>query len=132
MLHDFDPAITTTGSFPSTRWSLIVKAGALASSEDRSALGELCKLYWYPLYTFIRGKGNDHNRTLDLTQSYFARLLEKGVIARADRAKGRFRSFLRADCDHFLIDDDRRRRVRAKILKAGADLENRSIFDHVG
>jgi RNA polymerase sigma-70 factor (ECF subfamily) len=133
MLHDVDPAITRTGSFPSTRWSLIVKAGALASSEDRSALGELCSLYWYPLYTFIRRKGHDHNRTLDLTQSYFARLLEKGVIAKADRTKGRFRSFLRTDCDHFLIDDERRRLVRAKILKAvsidGDDAENRYRFE---
>jgi DNA-directed RNA polymerase specialized sigma24 family protein len=117
MPQHLDPSITVTGSFPSTRWSLIVRAGALASSEDRAALTELCSLYWYPLYAFIRSKGNDPDRSLDLTQSFFARLLEKGVIARADRSKGRFRSFLRTDCQHFLVDNLRRERVRARVLK---------------
>jgi hypothetical protein len=74
MPNDFDPGVTVTGSFPSTHWSLIVKAGALGSSEDRAALAEICSLYWYPLYAFIRRKGNDHNRALDLTQSNFERL----------------------------------------------------------
>jgi RNA polymerase sigma-70 factor (ECF subfamily) len=78
MLYEFDPVIAVTGSFPSTRWSLIMRAGTLGSPEDRAALSELCSLYWYPLYAFIRRKGNDHNQSLDLTQSYFERLLEKG------------------------------------------------------
>jgi DNA-directed RNA polymerase specialized sigma24 family protein len=76
--------------------------------DARSALAELCAAYWYPIYAFVRRKGNDAEKSLDLTQSYFQRLLETGVLAAADRRKGRFRSFLRADCEHFLIDGYRR------------------------
>jgi DNA-directed RNA polymerase specialized sigma24 family protein len=95
-------------SFPSTRWSRVIVAADLATPDARSALAELCTAYWYPIYAFIRRKGNDAEKSLDLTQSYFARLLEKGVLAAADRRKGRFRSFLRADCEHFLVDLYRR------------------------
>lgn len=133
MSHDFDPGIAVTGSFPSTRWSLIFRAGALISSEARAALTELCSLYWYPLYAFIRRKGIDPDQALDLTQSYFARLLEKGVIVGADQSKGRFRAFLRTDCQHFLIDYHRRQRVRARVLKPvsidAGDAENRYRFE---
>jgi DNA-directed RNA polymerase specialized sigma24 family protein len=94
-------------AFPSTQWSRVVVAADLATPDARSALAELCAAYWYPIYAFIRRKGNDAEKSLDLTQSYFQRLLEKGVLAAADRRKGRFRSFLRADCEHFLIDQHR-------------------------
>jgi len=94
-------------AFPSTRWSRVVAAVDLATPDARSALAELCTAYWYPIYAFVRRKGNDAEKSLDLTQSYFARLLEKGVLAAADRRKGRFRAFLRADCEHFLIDQHR-------------------------
>lgn len=135
MLLDFDPGVTVTESFPSTRWSLIVRAGALGTSEDREALTELCSLYWYPLYAFVRSKGHDPERSFDLTQSYFARLLEKGVIARANQSKGRFRSFLRTDCHHFLIDEQRKQLVRHRVLKPisidGVEAENRYRFEPV-
>jgi len=98
-------------AFPSTRWSRVVAAADLAAPDARSALAELCSAYWYPIYAFVRRKGNDAEKSLDLTQSYFARLLEKGVLAAADRRKGRFRSFLRADCEHFLIDQHRREKA---------------------
>jgi RNA polymerase sigma-70 factor (ECF subfamily) len=133
MSYEFDPGIAVTASFPSTNWSLIIRVGALASSEAQEALTELCSLYWYPPYAFIRSKGNDPEQALDLTQSYFERLLEKGVIARADRGKGRFRSFLRTDCHHFLIDDKRRQWVRARVLKHvsinAGDAENRYRYE---
>jgi RNA polymerase sigma-70 factor (ECF subfamily) len=133
MLHDLDPGISATISFPSTRWSLVLRAGALSTAEDSAAITELCSLYWYPLYAFIRRKGNDPDRAVDLTQSYFVRLLEKGVIARADQTKGRFRSFLRSDCEHFLVDDHRRRRVRDHKLKPvsidASEAENRYRFE---
>jgi DNA-directed RNA polymerase specialized sigma24 family protein len=79
-------------------------AADLATPDARSALAELCAAYWYPIYAFVRRKGNDAEESLDLTQSYLQRLLEKGVLAAADRSKGRFRSFLRTDCEHFLIN----------------------------
>ncbi len=80
--------------FPSTRWSKVVAAADLATPEARSALAELCSAYWYPIYVFIRRKGNDAEKSQDLAQSYFARLLEKPVLAAADPRKGRFRSFI--------------------------------------
>jgi len=135
MSHDFDPAIAVTGSFPSTRWSLVVRAGALATPETRSALAELCSLYWYPLYAFIRRKGNDPDRALDLTQGYFTQLLERDKIAEVDQSKGRFRAFLRTDCQHFLIDQYRRRTVRrdeiSRVSIDGNDAEDRYRFEPV-
>ncbi len=90
--------------FPTTHWICVARAGAPASSKARAALAELCGAYWYPIYAFIRRKGHGPDRALDLTQDYFARLLEKGTVAAADPAKGRFRSFLLADCSFFLAD----------------------------
>jgi RNA polymerase sigma-70 factor (ECF subfamily) len=101
-----------TGSFPTTCWSLILRAGDRAGPGDREALATLCRAYWYPIYAFIRRKGYDPDDAQDLTQAYFARLLEKGVIAAAARRKGRFRAFLRTDCQHFLIDQYRGRLAR--------------------
>ena len=108
--------------FPTTRWTLIV--GAVEdSSHDREALAELCRAYWYPIYAFIRRKGHDPDHALDLAQSYFARLIERGAIAAVDPAKGRFRSFLRADCGFFLADQADRDRA----LKRGGGLTPLSI-----
>jgi DNA-directed RNA polymerase specialized sigma24 family protein len=104
--------------FPSTRWSRVVAAADLAMPDARSALAELCSAYWYPIYVFIRRKGNDAEKSLDLTQSYFARLLEKPVLAAADPRKGRFRSFIRTDCEHFLISEHR----RDKAIQRGGDI----------
>jgi RNA polymerase sigma-70 factor (ECF subfamily) len=107
-----DPHGHPTESFPTTRWSLILEAGDRAGPEARDALATLCTAYWYPIYALIRRKGQDPEDAQDLTQAYFARLLERGVIAAADRRKGRFRTFLRTDCQHFLIDQYRRNRAR--------------------
>ena len=109
--------------FPTTRWSRVVAAGDLAAPEAREALASLCAAYWYPLYAFIRRKGHGPDAALDLTQEYFARLLEKGTIAAADRGKGRFRSFLLADCSHFLAH----RREKDRALKRGGGTAPLSI-----
>ena len=69
---------------------------------------ELCRAYWFPIYAFIRRKGNGPEQALDLTQGYFAHLLERGTVAAADPARGRFRSFLLADCCHFLAHERER------------------------
>jgi RNA polymerase sigma factor (sigma-70 family) len=107
MNPDGNPA---TESFPTTHWSLIKKAGAPASSQARAALEELCSVYWYPLYAFIRRKGNSPDRALDLTQDFFARLLEKDILTAVDQHKGRFRGFLQVTCKNFLIDAWRQKR----------------------
>jgi DNA-directed RNA polymerase specialized sigma24 family protein len=109
MPDNSDPIINASGRFPSTHWSLITRAGSSEAPDARAALAELCSAYWYPVYAFIRRKGNGHDQALDLTQGFFARLLEKGTVASAEPGKGRFRAFLRTDCQHFLIDQFRRR-----------------------
>jgi RNA polymerase sigma-70 factor (ECF subfamily) len=95
---------TPAARFPTTRWSRVAAAGDPRDPEARAARAELCEGYWYPVYAFIRRRGYGPDEALDLTQDYFARLLEKGTIAAADPARGRFRSLLLADCTHFLAD----------------------------
>lgn len=88
--------------FRTTRWSLIAAAGDAAGPDGRQALADLCRLYWYPVYAYVRRRGHDRHAAEDLTQSFFARLLEKNDLAAADPARGRFRSFLLTACQHFL------------------------------
>ena len=96
-------------AFPTTHWSRVARAG------DPVALAQLCAAYWYPIYALIRRKGHSPDHALDLTQEYFARLIEKETISGADPSRGRFRAFLRADCTFFLADA----RDRARALKRG-------------
>jgi RNA polymerase sigma-70 factor (ECF subfamily) len=112
MTAPFDPFGAPTGSFPATSWTLILGVGDRGSPEAREALAALFRAYWYPIYAFIRKQGHDPEDARDLTQMYFARLWAKDTIAAADRRKGRFRAFLRTDCQHFLIDRYRRQRAR--------------------
>ena len=77
--------------FATTRWSLVAAAKDPAA---RQALAELCGLYWYPVYAFVRRRGHSADDAGDLTQEFFARLIAKAGIAGADPAKGRFRSYL--------------------------------------
>ena len=88
--------------FPTTHWSRVARGRRRGRAGAGEALAELCAAYWFPLYAYIRRKGNGPEQALDLTQGYFARLLERGTVAAADPARGRFRSFLLADCRHFL------------------------------
>ena len=76
---------------------------------------ELCAIYWYPLYAFIRRRGHDPESAEDLVQGFFVTLLEKDSLATIDRAKGRFRSFLMAACIHYLAN----RRDHDRALKRG-------------
>jgi RNA polymerase sigma-70 factor (ECF subfamily) len=101
--------------FPTTHWSRVARAGGPPTPEARAALAELCSAYWYPIYALIRRNGYAADAALDLTQDYFARLLEKGTVAAADPVKGRFRSFLLTDCRFFLAD----RRDRDRALRRG-------------
>jgi DNA-directed RNA polymerase specialized sigma24 family protein len=108
----------STDGFPTTHWSRVLAAGDRAAPEARDALAELCAAYWFPVYAFIRRKGNDPESSLDLTQGYFARLLEGRTLAAADPGKGRFRALLRADVAFFLSDA----RDRAAALKRGGGI----------
>jgi RNA polymerase sigma factor (sigma-70 family) len=106
---------SSAARFPTTHWSRIVAAGDPGAPLAREALDELCRAYWFPLYAYIRRRGYAPDRALDLTQDLFVRLLEKDVLAAADPARGRFRTFLRAVCADFLAN----RRDRENALKRG-------------
>lgn len=94
------------GQFATTRWSVVLAAGAnLSSAGAREALATLCETYWYPLYAFLRSRGYDAEDAQDLTQAFFARVLEKHTIGQADPARGRFRSFLLAALKNFAANE---------------------------
>lgn len=90
--------------FASTHWSVILAAGRNQASPEiaQAALAELCETYWAPLYGFVRSRGHAIHDAQDLTQSFFAYLIEHKIYARADREKGKFRSFLLASLKNFL------------------------------
>lgn len=90
--------------FASTHWSVVLQAGRESSPQSEEALATLCEQYWYPLYAFVRRQGYAVADAQDLTQGFFARLLEKRDFANVDRQKGRFRSFLLASLKHYLIN----------------------------
>jgi RNA polymerase sigma factor (sigma-70 family) len=80
--------------FATTRWSVVLQAGGPTSQGSAVALEELCRTYWYPVYSYARRTGHSAHDAEDLTQSFFAFLLEKDGISRANRERGRFRGFL--------------------------------------
>jgi RNA polymerase sigma factor (sigma-70 family) len=101
--------MSSTPGFPPTRWTLIVSAGQTQNPAADEALDQLCRIYWYPIYAFIRRLGNPPDQAQDLTQDFFARFLERRHFAYADPARGRFRSFLLTSVKRFLIDQAERR-----------------------
>ena len=91
--------------FATTRWSLVLAASADTSSAAADqALTTLCETYWYPLYASLRGRGSTVEDAQDLTQAFFARVLEKHALRQADPARGRFRSFLLASLKNFALN----------------------------
>jgi RNA polymerase sigma-70 factor (ECF subfamily) len=112
--------------FPSTVWMVIETARDSGPAQAREALEQLCHAYWQPVYAFIRRKGNDPDRSADLTQDFFALLIEPGALAAVTETKGKFRSFLIAACTHFLCN----RRVYERALKRGGGRPLLSI-DHL-
>jgi len=114
-------------SFASTRWSVVLEAGnsATVSIHAFNALSELCQIYWRPLYSFLRRQGCDAEDARDLIQGFFADLIETRAYARADREKGRFRSFLLGTLKHFVADV----RDRGRALKRGGGMILTSLND---
>ena len=86
---------------------------------SKEAFADLCKLYWYPLYAFIRHRGHSLEDAEDLAQSFFLHLVEHKTLSRVDRSKGKFRSFLLASLQNFLSDEA----DRARCLKRGGKTE---------
>jgi len=104
--------------FPATQWTVVLAAGGTPSPESAAALERLCSLYWYPLYAFVRRSGHSPPDAEDLTQEFFARLLEHNWIEHADRHRGRFRSFLLMAMKRFLAKEW----DKVKTLKRGGQV----------
>lgn len=100
------PSTSSAGAgFAATRWSVVLSARTPDSAQSHQALETLCKNYWPPLYAFIRRRGYSPHDAQDLTQEFFARLLEKNCLACVEPHKGKFRSFLLASVKHFLANE---------------------------
>jgi len=106
------PAESETGSqaaiFNTTQWSVVVEAGGSDSPEAAAAVASLCRVYWYPLYAYVRRQGHSFADAQDLTQEFFARLLEGKFLRQADQKRGRFRTFLLTSLKYFLINEWRK------------------------
>ena len=102
--------------FVTTHWSLVgaAKPDAASQTRAREALEELCRAYWYPLYAFVRSRGYSAVDAQDLTQAFFARFIETGGFASADRERGRFRSYLLGAMKHFLANEWHRAKTRKR------------------
>ena len=105
----------STSSFRTTSWTIVLAASVDSSADPGGALANLCQIYWHPVYAFIRRRGYDRDQAEDLTQGFFARLLEKHYLLDADRERGRFRSFLLTAVKHFIANEW----DRANALKRG-------------
>jgi len=101
--------------FRTTRWSVIHAAAGPNSGDAHEALATLCEAYWYPVYAYVRRSGQKAEDARDLTQGFFARLLEKRDIAGADPVHGKFRDYLLGSVKHFLSNE----RARERALKRG-------------
>jgi RNA polymerase sigma-70 factor (ECF subfamily) len=98
--------------FTTTHWSLVgvAQSDEATRTRARTALEELCRAYWYPLYAFVRRRGHGPHDAQDLTQSFLLRFIESGGFAGADRDRGRFRTYLLGALKHFLANEWHRAR----------------------
>lgn len=102
-------------AFATTRWSVVLRAGQTAAGDESAqALETLCRSCWYPLYAYIRRLGHPPHDAQDLTQSFFAYLLEKRLLAKADPESGRFRSFLLGSLKNFMANEWRRQSAQKR------------------
>jgi len=100
--------------FATTHWSAVLQAGRPDSPETARALAELCRIYWYPLYAYVRRQGVEVPTAQDLTQDFFAKLLEKNYVGIADRKRGKFRWFLLTAFKCFLANEWDRARAQKR------------------
>jgi RNA polymerase sigma-70 factor (ECF subfamily) len=103
-----------SAEFATTHWSLVLAAGDRESPQAEEALATLCRAYWFPLYAYVRRQGFSPEQAEDLTQEFFARLLEKEFLRTVDREKGRFRAYLMACLRHFLANERNRPRAQKR------------------
>src|SRR6266498_4569569 len=95
----------TDERFTETAWSVVLAAGAATPARAHTAMAELCRIYWRPIYAYLRRSGHPRHDAEDLTQSFFQHLLENETLQRASRERGRFRSFLLGALKRCLADE---------------------------
>ena len=105
--------------FRTTRWTVVLLSAQSQAPGYQAALGELYRIYWYPLYAYVRRRGHAAEEAQDLTQGFFLHLLEHKMLARADPLKGKFRSFLLGSLQNYLSTEAE----RARCLKRGGGME---------
>lgn len=91
--------------FATTRWTVVLAAGRKSGPQADVALEELCRTYWFPLYSYVRRQGHSREDAEDLTQAFFLRFLEKNYLEGLGSDKGKFRAFLLAALKHFLANE---------------------------
>jgi RNA polymerase sigma-70 factor (ECF subfamily) len=118
--------LTHAYQFPKTRWTIVARSGDTDETTRQTALGELCELYWPPVYAFVRSKGNSPQDAEDIVQGFFARLLERNDFSRADPSKGKMRWFLLASVKNHMANEVR----NATCQKRGGETAPLSIDLH--
>jgi RNA polymerase sigma-70 factor (ECF subfamily) len=113
--------------FLTTRWSEVLEA-ARDSPSGAAALGEMCRNYWHPVYAFIRRRGFTPSDAEDLTQSFFAHIIANDALAKVERQKGKFRSFVLAALTNFLTNEW----AKGTTLKRGGGRQIVSLDDDTG
>jgi RNA polymerase sigma factor (sigma-70 family) len=99
--------------FQTTQWTLVLRAAQSQLPGSRAALANLYRIYWYPLFTFIRRRGYNAEDAQDLTQGFFFSMLERKSLRQVTRRKGKFRSFLLASLKNYLSDEfDRKMSIK--------------------
>ena len=99
--------------FATTHWTVVLAAGKRSTPQSDSALEQLCRAYWFPLYAYVRRRGHTKEDAEDLTQAFFARFLARNYLEGLRAERGRFRAFLLASLKHFLANEwDKSRRQK--------------------
>jgi len=119
MKPEFESRGGAGAQFHTTLWTLVMVSAQSQAEGGKAALAELCRIYWYPLYSFARRRGYSPHDAQDLTQGFFLHLLEHKALTQVDRLKGKFRSFLLASFQNYLSNEAQ----RAHSFKRGRNYE---------
>jgi RNA polymerase sigma factor (sigma-70 family) len=111
--------------FQPTRWSVVLASAQTQAPGAQSAMAELCKTYWQPLYAFARRRGHDHHRAQDMIQGFFLSLIESKSLSRVDPHKGKFRSYLLASLQNHMASEH----TRDNAQKRGGGMKFVSLDD---
>lgn len=101
-------------AFVTTHWTQVLLAADYHSPDSAQALEKLCQSYWPPLYCYLRRDGRSSHEAEDLTQAFFARLLERNTLAMANPERGRFRNFLLTALKNFVVNEWRSEHTQKK------------------